>query len=339
MSTRSRASTVPLESGKGPPGLRAASIAVRESTAKTGAKMPKVLAKIVPLGGISLTQAPAPRKTASVSTHRPKDRAPHAFLTLDTPTPAPTPTSQVVQSESTPVPLAPPPHAPHALRAHTRPPREFRHVQIARQELNAPSPEDRHAMCAGRGSSPTTLDLQREFVYLSGRPRTPWPRRDLEGVPGCDCDGRMRSWVANKDPLSLANIPLTLFFSLSPPPLTPHSCSNCPSGTFSDSTGSPVCTSCSAGTYSEAMASSCTNCGVGTYSAMAASVCVDCNHTLGFVNGDEAQSVCEYCGAGKKADGESNSCEDCAPGKISLGGSGECTSCTQVSEVSERGER
>ena len=72
---------------------------------------------------------------------------------------------------------------------------------------------------------------------------------------------------------------------------------------------------------------------------MAASVCVDCNHTLGFVNGDEAQSVCEYCGAGKKADGESNSCEDCAPGKISLGGSGECTSCTQVSEVSERGER
>ena len=71
---------------------------------------------------------------------------------------------------------------------------------------------------------------------------------------------------------------------------------------------------------------------------MAASSCSDCDATKGFVNNQVEQSVCQFCGSGKKAvAGTTNDCVECEASKYSTGGTDFCALCTQAGTYSTAG--
>ena len=112
------------------------------------------------------------------------------------------------------------------------------------------------------------------------------------------------------------------------------SCSNCPSGKYTETGASSGagCLSCGFGTYSVAPASYCataraghkTNalqtaeeeCPANTFSIGANNTCTNCTGT-GFSK--RGSSGCDYCGLGKEYNEVTNSCRTCGSGSASLG--------------------
>ena len=114
-------------------------------------------------------------------------------------------------------------------------------------------------------------------------------------------------------------------------------CKQCPSGTYSSTTGATgvtSCMSCPAGTYSSMMgatsSTNCTSCPVGTFSTPGSSVCTLC--PSGTYSSTTGASMCTSCAAGtySSVTGATTSsvCTSCPSGTYSsTTGASVCTSC------------
>ena len=120
-------------------------------------------------------------------------------------------------------------------------------------------------------------------------------------------------------------------------------CTNCAQGTASNpgasecatcdhlagyvatGTENDQCEYCGPGFKADQTAHDCVVCEVSKYSVGGVNECLPCVVGEGKVQGNVGQSSCEFCGAGKKAEG--NECVVCEAGTFSLGGSDSCTSC------------
>lgn len=109
-------------------------------------------------------------------------------------------------------------------------------------------------------------------------------------------------------------------------------CSDCPEGTYTNTTGSTVCLPCAAGTYSNLVGSSsadnCSPCLTGGYSELGATYCGLCVH--GYTNDPYVvnydNTTCFPCDLGQY--GYYGVCYDCQPGQYSVDPvAKQCTAC------------
>jgi hypothetical protein len=107
------------------------------------------------------------------------------------------------------------------------------------------------------------------------------------------------------------------------------SCTQCPVGTYSSSTGASICTSCSAGKWTYSLNSTiCTDCVAGKYWKNSSIGCTDCpDGTYNNQAGQTSSGACATCTAGSFSSAGSSVCGDCPAGTYPSGGAN-CQACS-----------